>query len=212
LSPDLLPRLRDFVEAGGRLVVDVQFGFCDPHGRLLPHGTDTPLAQLFGAWVEVIHDSRSGGPAWNGVPVSGFWADVGVSTAEVLARFDDGRPVLLRQRLGAGEAILCALDPAKAACEPGADWAETLIARLCRSRAPDWHCDAEIAVRRVGRHADHFFLQNPGAARTVWVEGQTPYTEVRDLLSGESLPAGASFPARLHAGSALWLRAAKPSA
>ena len=123
VDPKLLEVMRTYGEAGGRVIVDCQFSFCDPHGRLVAREDASTLGQLFGGWVEAVHDGRTGGSVWEGSPVSGFWADLQVNTAEVLSTFEDGRPGVIRHKLGKGEAILMALDPASVAAKPDVAWA-----------------------------------------------------------------------------------------
>ena len=206
VDPALFPLLMEYVKAGGRVIADLQFGFCDPAGRMLPHGNGTELDKLFGGWVEMIHDGRTGGPGWAGAPVEGFWADLEVTAAEVSARFDDGRPAVLRHRIGDGEVLLCALDPARAALRPGTAWAETLIAGLARSAEPDWNCSLPQTVRRRGAAADHYFLHNPGAACTAQISSNTTYAKVYDVLENKAISGGSVIEVKIPAASASWIR------
>lgn len=206
VNPSLFPLLLEYVNAGGRLVADLQFGFCDPAGRMLPHGRGTQLETLFGGWVEMIHDGRTGGPGWEGAPVEGFWADLCVTSATVSALFDDGRPAVLRHRIGKGETLLCALDPARAALRPGSGWAGTLIAGMARSSEPDWSCSLPQTVRRRCAAADHYFMHNPGPACTAQIISSAKYTKVDDVLEEQSISGGSAIQVQIPAASASWIR------
>lgn len=206
VDASLLDVLTDYVQAGGRVVVDCQFAFCDRHGRLHPQGPDTPQGQLFGAWTEAIHDGRTGGPVWEGAAVNGFWSDLGVCNAEVIATFEDGRPVVTRNSIGEGEAILIAMDPASEARTPGQKQAGTLLASLCPISSNPWSCTHALTLHRATEQADHFFLLNPGPATTAFLHMES-MTTCEDVLAENPLPVlqgGCAIP--IDAGSASWIR------
>lgn len=210
LDPELIEPLQAYVAAGGRVIADLQIGFCDPCGRLLPRGVESPLGQLFGAWVETIHDSRTGGPQWQGRDLVGHWADLGVASATVIATFDDGRPAVTSQRHGQGEALLIACDPAGAAAGPGADWASGLLTPLLRTRPAAWTSSLSQTMRRTTPTADHYFFINPGPATTAWVHSERAYTSLAAVLDGDQPQAIAGgFAVSVPAASAQWVRASR---
>ena len=211
LDPTLLPILEEYVAAGGRLIVDCQFAFCDQAGRLFARGEQSTLASLFGAWTEVVHDGRTGGAQWQGQAITGFWADISVSDAETIARFDDGRPAITRKKHGAGEAILLAFDPTSAAITPHQDAAETLIGQLCRTAPAEWSSTLSQTIRRVTDQADHYYFINPGPATTAWVHSQTSYQSVCDVLeNNRSVPQiSGGFAVSIPEQTAMWIRAVK---
>jgi len=211
VDPELLEALSLYVQAGGRVVVDCQFAFCDRHGRLHPQGPSTPLGTLLGAWTEAIHDGRTGGPIWQGSQVDVFWSDLGIGDAEILARFEDGRPAVTRHPYGQGEAVLMALDPATAAVKPNVTWAETLLSSLACTRTPDWSSTLPLTLRREGKTTDHYYLLNPGPSTTVFLqaEGIERWQDVLQDTPLPSLPNGCTV--QVEAGSAAWVRALKSS-
>jgi hypothetical protein len=213
VQPALLEKLLEFVQSGGRLIVDAQFAFCDQGGRVVQRSDATVYGQLFGAWPEIVHDGRTGGPMWQGAQIDGFWTDLTVTTAEVLAMFDDGRPAMTRLRHGdtehGGEAILLAVDPAQAAVSPKAEWAMQLLADVCRNEIPTLQSSVPQTIRRETSHAHHYFLINPGPATTAWVHSTTRYETIEDVLDETVVPMTASgFQVRVPADSACWVRAA----
>ena len=207
LDEDLLSVLDEYVKHGGRIVVDCQFDFCDAHGRVSLHGEDTVAGKLFGAWTETVHDGRTGGPIWEGQPVEGFWADLEINDAEVVARFSDGRAAVTRKAHGEGEAILMALDPASAALTPKNAWAETLLTSLAQTTPNAWSSTLPLTLCRTTPDADHFFLINPGPATTAYLH-QDGVNEWLDVLEGaplKGIQGGCAVP--IEAGSACWVRA-----
>jgi hypothetical protein len=198
------------VRAGGRLVADLQFAFCDDYGRLLPHGPDSELAQLFGAWVETIHDGRTGGPSWQGEQLDGSWADIAVQDADIIAAFGDGRPAITRTKLGQGESLLLAMDPSSAAAGRGTAWAEDLLSGLLRSTPSSWASSLSQTICPPATAADHYFFINPGPATTAWVQSSTPYRACECVLEGSPAQlSAAGFSVSVPARSAQWVRAVK---
>lgn len=208
VSDEVLDALQAYVEAGGWLVADVQFGFLDAYGKLRRTGPGSRHNRLFGAWLENIHDARTGGPCFRGEPVRGFYGDLGVGAAECHERFATGEPAITVNRLGKGCAVLLAMDPAREAWKPGNDLAEQLIGEWVRRKVPaQWKCSHPLTYRLPTAHAEHFFLINDGAAgeAVLELEGAVPGA-VKDVLEEVTLPAGKRIRVALPEASGVWLR------
>ena len=111
VSREHAAKLREYVQNGGTLVIDMRFGVKDEHN--IAH-TDTPLPGLFAdlCGMEITEfDCLRNGPipvAWDGATYEGrLWADlIAENGAEVLARyagdFYAGTPCVTRSRAGKG--------------------------------------------------------------------------------------------------------------
>jgi beta-galactosidase len=208
LADDTLDALSRYVAAGGHLIADVQFGFQDSHGKLRPTGPHGAHARLFGAYIDAIHDARTGGKTYNGVPLPGFYGDLIPTTAHTLATYSDGTPAITRTTHGRGTATLIGFDAARLCHRPGQPEIQRLIARLAQFSPPGWDCDAPLAYRLRAPGVDHYFLLNDGPARTALLRvADQAYTAHEDVLAGSLIPAsGPSTPVALPAEGALWLR------
>ncbi len=210
LSDEVVARLAAYVAAGGRLVADVQFAMLRPTGKMPPVGDGTPAERLFGAFVDMIHHTRTAEMALDDIPLDGFFGDLVVTEADVLARFADGRPAVTEHRVGRGAAVLVAFDPAWMCRAPGRDDLETWLAGLVAGDwEPGWSASgAPLAVRLAAPGADHVFLMNDGPeAVEVAVEAaDRRYASAVEVLSGETVDP-AKVP--LKGASAAWLRLEK---
>jgi beta-galactosidase len=203
-SVELLEKLLRYLRNGGRLIADVQFGFCDPWGKMHPRGKGTLLEKLFGGWVDMIHDTRTGSVRFGEIPVNGFYGDIVTTTAEVLGRLDNGQPAIVER----GRATLIGFDAARMCFQSGNVAVEKFLADLVmRGVGRGWETDAPIAFRRRSKAADHYFLINDGPARTVelrvhdrkcrWVEW---------VVEGEKRPIENDLRVKLPKESGIWLR------
>jgi hypothetical protein len=210
-SDRLLAALQPYVEAGGRLIADVQLGFHDPWGKVRVRGKGTLLERLFGAWVDAVHDARTRPQAVDGVPVEGFYGDLELTAARVLRRFADGRPAASEASIGRGLGVLLAFDPARACWRPGQSAVEALLADIYRGPAPRrWWSDAPLAFRRSHVKADHWFLFNDGPARGAILRVyDRQYRSGEEVLSGTPVEARGTLSVFLPEHSAVWLRMEK---
>jgi hypothetical protein len=92
VSDTLGETLLEYVEQGGRLIADVQFGFCDEYGKLRASGPGTLHERIFGGSIDTIHDTRTAAQTLGAVAVEGFYGDLLIADAQVLARFASGMP------------------------------------------------------------------------------------------------------------------------
>jgi beta-galactosidase len=212
-SLELLAKLEAYVKKGGILVGDVQFAFEDPWGKLHRNGPDGAIASLFGAYVDTIHDARTAAPRLNGLEVPGFYGDLTATSARILARFDHGLPAITERLLGAGRAVLLGYDAGMACFKPGAAaWEKLLADQLLGGGLPrpGWSSDAPLAFRLSAPAADHYFLLNPGPARTAFIRAyDCAYRSGEQVLEEQALDVTGSLAVEIPAESAVWVRLEK---
>jgi len=208
VSDNIFEVLNTYVESGGILIADVQFGFLDSFGKLRKSGPQSMHDKLFGAWFENIHDARTGGPSLNGASVRGFYADMESGTAACHQSFDTGQPAVSCLRKGKGYAYLLAFDPAREAWKPGNPDMEAWIPKLLRRHIPaEWACDHPLTYRLRTRQADHFFLINDGPETTALLDiKDAPHSQIHDLIDDRILTRGTPVRVPLPAQSGTWLR------
>ena len=208
VNADLIERLIDYVERGGRFIADVQFAFMDPWGRLHPAGPEGPAARLLGAWVDTIHDARTCPMRFGGAAVEGFFGDVVATDARPIAHFEDGRVAVTERRLGRGSAVLIGFDPARQCWRPGQSVVQTHLASLlAANRPPSWHCTLPTTYRLTAPGADHYFLINDGPSTPAQLTvHDRQYTAAEDVIEQRELPLGPTLCFEVPERSALWLR------
>lgn len=208
LDAETFARLSAYVEAGGHVIADVGTGYADPWGKLHPAGEEGPMARLFGAWIDQIHDARTAPQMWNGAPVPGCFGDLVVTDATPIGWFAEGGIAISTRTHGRGRATLVAFDIALACHAPGQEVFERTLADLARSgNAPRWRCGAPLAFRQRAGRVDHYFLVNDGPTMTTFLEVyDTVYTDGVDAITGAELPHGGWIPVSLPARSGRWLR------
>jgi len=211
VGDDVLDALRSYVEAGGRVVADVQIGFEDQWGKLRRHGEGTPVERLFGAWIDNVHDAATRPQSVDGVGCPGFFGDLVSTSARVLRRFATGAPAVTEARIGRGSATLIAFDAARSCWKPGDAAMQDLLAGHLRGEtAPRWSCDVPQTVRRRHADADHYFVINDGPARSAVLRVfDGDYATVEDVLGGGSEEFRGAIPVEVPAYDARWLRCAR---
>jgi beta-galactosidase len=208
ISTEDIDVLTEYVRSGGRLVADVQFAFSDQWGKMHPKGAGTQVEHLFGAWVDLVHDNRTGHKAFEGVELPGFYGDIEVTDANVLEKFEDGMPAITVHALGRGESILIGFDASMMCFEPDSHTGtESMLAGLVQAGSVnDWSCNVPLAFRRSAPAADHYFLFNDGEhPLPVTLSSDQSYAEMEDVIEGKKLN-----PERpdivLQPGTSIWLR------
>jgi beta-galactosidase len=208
LHRDWLAWLTDFVRRGGRLVMDAPSAWVDEYGRYLQSPVGSPFEQLFGCHLRDMQFARNQPRQLAGVPLETFAMDLQPTHARVLASFADGLPAVTEARLGSGTAVLLAWDAGMGCFKAGQPARETLLRRyLLGSHQAPFACADALVYRRTAPLADHWFLINDGAARTVALDPVTSTRQAtwRDAVSDEPVtPHAIALPA--HSGR--WLRAA----
>ncbi|TVQ27594.1 MAG: hypothetical protein EA382_03330 [Spirochaetaceae bacterium] len=220
ISNELLTLLRDYVEQGGRVILDAPGGWYDYRGRVLDTDAGSPFERLFGAVVtdyaysnNVPRRLRVPGAAAVRAGVDrlldGFIMELRLTTAAAAEHFDTGEVAVSRNRVGSGEAIILAYEASASCWKPGNPAAEAEIRRwsLGDDRVP-YSCADGIVYRLASRRADHYFLVNDGPARRFALE--TPGYEYRactDAETGEALDQSTGIDIGAH--DARWVRMEK---
>ncbi len=165
ISNTQLDALGEYVRSGGTLIADCTFAYYDPHGRVRVPGTDSAQAELFGGWIDAVHDNRTGDVAFRGERVPRFFGTLELTEASVIAMFADGRPAAAIHTLGAGRTILTAFELG----DPSLRSSDNEFARFLRDRVrgvmpSQWTSTVATTYRRRAGAADHYFIINDGPA------------------------------------------------
>lgn len=210
LSSDLLPIFRDYVAAGGRLVLDMPGAWFDQFGRLLPTGPGSAFADLFGATLDDFQYSSGNTPRRVGdLLAEGFVADLTPTTARPIRSFEgaSSRVAVTEHTLGAGAAVLLGWQASLMCFRPGNRLAqELLVQHLLGTLRSPYRCDA-IAYRLAAPQADHYFLINDQAARPAMLQTDFAYRGAEDAITAE--PIDLAKPIELEGFSGRWIRAIK---
>jgi beta-galactosidase len=113
LDDATVARLTAWVKAGGTLVTHPQVGVTDEESAIYPQRIHPGLAQLIGADVREYATAGEDEPiafTYQNTAYHGNWfRDLPQpTTATVLATATDGQPIVLRNRVGAGQVVHCA--------------------------------------------------------------------------------------------------------
>ncbi|MBF9128202.1 beta-galactosidase [Plantactinospora sp. S1510] len=186
-------QVRDYVAAGGHLVVGYFSGIADEHARVRPDGYPGAFRDLLGIRVEEFHplDAAARLPLSDGTTTGRIWSEtVRLTGAEPVLTYVggvlDGQPAVTRHRYGDGLAWYVST-------RPGDDAYRELLAGVAAAAGVGPTCptapDGVEAVRRRAAGESWLFLLNhTDTAVTVPASGVDLLTGVR----GESvtLPAG----------------------
>lgn len=210
LSQDLVEILRQYLVRGGRLVMDMPSFWFDQRGRITRTGRGSPFENIFGCTLDDFQYASNVPRTIRGRRISGFVADITPTTAQVVERYDDGRPAVTENACGEGKAVLLAFEASLMCFRPGDDPAErTLVRHALGPLRPPYRCEGAIVYRLAAPPADHYFFINDGPARSVYLDtGNYRYASAIDAVTGQTLPLGA--PVALEAYSGRWLRFARP--
>ena len=206
INDELFPILEEYVQHGGRLVLDAPGGWWDAQGRVLKTGKGTPFERLFGASIADMQYSNNVPQHIGSHQLDGFVFDLQPTSAKVVERFKLGQPSVTEHSYGEGTAVLLAADASFAMTKPGNEAMEawTLDHTLGRLELP-YTCDQAIVYRIASPKADHYYFINDDEAKAVYLSFRDyEYKSVLDPISGEALKLGE--PIELEAYSGRWLR------
>ncbi|QDU71490.1 beta-galactosidase [Mucisphaera calidilacus] len=202
LSDTAVDALEAYVLAGGRLVTDVSFGWLDAWGKSRP-----PSTRLTGGYVNNIHDTRTTHKKLDGLAVTGFFGDLVVDDAQVLATFEDGRPGIIEARRGHGSVVLIAIDPGTMCLKGDRPDIETMLASITGQESP-LTSERPLTYRLTTGSIDHVFVINPGQETTCRVAlTDRRHQTALDVLNNRTLATDdRGMVLTLPAEDALWLR------
>ncbi len=208
LSGELQRQLLDYVQLGGRLVLDMPGAYLDEYGRVIPTVEGSLFEQTFGAILNDFAYARNINTplTLEGIVLEGFAAEITPTTAQVVARYDNGRPAITEAAVGNGSAVILGAQAGLTCWKPGHNDLERLILRhtLGKHESP-YACADALAYRLAAPQADHYFLINDGPRKSVALKTKFPnYSSLTDAMSGESMPLGELIDIPPYSGR--WLR------
>ncbi len=169
MNEQLLPVLKDYVELGGRLVIDMPGGWYDTYSALLPRGSESEFAKLFGT---VLREYQYAGVnrSWKleGQELLGAIGVLRPEGSDVVARFDNDKVAVTEYKLGKGTAVIVGYEAARMCFEPGNEQFEHLLRKyVLGSYQSAYQCEGAIVYRLASPDADHYFLLNDSPAKQV---------------------------------------------
>lgn len=211
-----LQALQAYVDAGGTLIADCTVAYYDPWGRVRVPGEGSVQAQLFGAWIDAIHDNRTGNVSFRGERVPRYYGTLERDGADVIARFDDGSPAASVMSRGAGRTILAAFEIG----EPSLHASDNAFARFLRDRVRSvlparWTSTVPTTYRRRIQGADHYYIINDGPATDCVISASDrDYSSVSAVVPDSDGPepqvvtdSSGAFTCFVGGHSAQWVRA-----
>jgi len=209
ISKENITALTEYVKAGGRLIADVEFAFFDPWSKMHPKGKGSQMEQLFGAWIDMIHDTRTGEKSLGSIDIKGLYGDIKLTNARVISSYTDGTPAITECRLGRGTAVLIGFAAAKMChLQANSPKTEALITQLIESNVQKkWQCSAPMAYCLRTMEADHYFLLNDGAEQPAFINVyDSKYASGTDVITGKPVDVNGTISVTIPKESAMWLR------
>jgi beta-galactosidase len=206
ISQNLLGKLLNYAEAGGRVVMDAPGALYDEHGLALPTAGGTVFERLFGAELSDVQYSNNVPRILDGRKMQGFISELRPTRAKVLRQFQTGEAALTEHSVGKGSAILIAWDASYSVFKPGNPGLEAALrsAAMGPLQSP-YSCDNAVVYRIASPQADHYFFINDGPpTRARLAFRNYKYLSATDPVTGEQIPLDA--PVDLEAYSGRWLR------
>ena len=196
ISEKLLLKLTEYVAQGGRLVMDAPGAMYDEHGLTLPTAEGTAFEKLFGVEVADVQYSNNVPRYLEGQKMEGFILELRPTKARTLASFQTGEPAVTEHRLGKGTAVVLAYDASFACFSPGNQRMEARLRRhALGTLTSPYACNNAVVYRLAAPAADHYFLINDDAAKSVTLDTRNyRYRSVKDPVTGEELKLGAPIP------------------
>ena len=209
LDTALLPILHNYVEQGGRLVMDMPSAWYDTQAALLPTGTGSAIERLFGVTVD---DFQYAGInrrfSVDSLAIAGSFVHMTPTRARTLASFNHGKPAVTEHTLGQGSAVVIGYGASAMCFSPGHSAAEQkLLAYTLGGRSSPYACSEAIVYRLAAPTADYYILINDGPATTASLQTDFTYTEATDAITGERISLDEPIPLKAYGGR--WLRMQK---
>jgi beta-galactosidase len=211
LDAALLPILHQYVEQGGRLVIDMPGAWFDTYGKLLPTGKGSAFEKLFGASLDDFQYSNPNTPrAVGDVQTKGFVVDLTPTAARVVASFagpNQSKTAITEHPLGKGSAVILGYEASLMCYRPGNAAAEKLLVTTALGAAlrSPYRSDA-IVYRLAAPAADHYFVINDGPTRTTSLSTDYAYARAEDAVTQQPIDLG-KFEVEGYSGR--WVRCVK---
>jgi beta-galactosidase len=207
LNKDWLPLLEDYVKQGGRLVLDMPGAWMDVYAAILPRGTGSDFARLFGT---VLGEYQFSGinRDWE-LQNQQLIGSIGVlkpQGANILDSFENGRPAVTEYQLGKGTAVIIGYEAARSCFKPGPPALEKMLLNYSLGELnPPYQCDNAIVYRLASPTADHYFILNEGEEQEVELTfDYFRYKSAADVVQKQDIPL--NKPIKLQAHGARWIR------
>ena len=207
LNEELLPYLQEYVEQGGRLVMDMPGAWMDINSALFPRGEGSEFANLFGT---VLREYQFSGinRDWylQDNHLVGSIGSFNPLQAKVIASFKNGKPAVTEHQYGKGKAVLVGYEAARNCFTRGNDEMEKMMLQYALGDyETPFQSEGAIVYRLASPQADHYFLLNEGEEKEVDLTfDYYKYTGASDAVSGENLDVNGKI--KLPAHGARWLR------
>jgi beta-galactosidase len=211
-----LDTLTEYVRAGGTLIADCTFAYYDQWGRVRVPGEESPQAGLFGAWIEAVHDNRTGDMSFREERVPRYYGTLEITGAHVIAVFGNEAPAATIHPHGEGVAILTAFELG----EPSIRSADNAFACFLSERvrvilAAQWWATVPTTYRRRTQSADHYYIINEGPATDCVIRAtDRSYTSAAEIVPAHGrtknvaiCDASGVVTCYVGARSATWIRA-----
>ncbi len=213
---ELLPILQEYVQNGGRLVMDLPGARFDENTAHLPVGKGSAFEKLFGCTLDDFQYAGTNRPqSLAGRALYGYTMDATPTTAKVLAKYDNGQPAILENSLGKGTAVLLGMQASindftqnfTAAGKDRAAGRVPFLNYVLGNYQSPYDCTNALAYRLASPAADHYFLINQKEATTAALDTKAmQYRQLTDAVTGEVLDAK-EIAVGAHSGR--WVRAVK---
>ena len=209
LDTALLPVLHQYVEQGGRLVMDMPSAWYDTQAALLPTDTGSAIEQLFGITLDDFqYAGINRSFSVDSLAVEGSFVHMTPTRARTLASFSHGKPAVTEHALGQGSAVIIGFATSSQCFTPGHSLAEQkLLEYTLGGRASPYTCSGAIAYRLAAPTADYYILINDGPATTASLRTDFTYSQATDAMTGKQVSLGQPIPLDAHSGR--WLRMQK---
>ena len=209
IDHEILKILHDYVQQGGRLIMDMPSAWYDENGALLYTDTGTPFEKLFGITINQYQFAGINIPCdIDGKELHGFTLDMSPTTAEIIRQYNNGDPAVTINFAGRGSALILGYEASMECFTPGNEEAEKeLVNYILGDYKPYYHCDGAIVYRIASGKADQYFLINDDEAKTVSLNCEYSYKSMEDAVTGERLNPGE--PIELERFNGRWIRCEK---
>ena len=210
LDKKLMPVFSEYVQQGGRLVMDLPGAYYDEQAVLVPTQKGTAFEQLFGA---SLSDYQYSGVNRNwtleGENLKGFTADFIPTTAKTLTKYGNENPAILENKLGKGSAVLLGYEAAISCFKPGqSNWEQKFVKYVLGENSSPYSCSNALVYRLGGKISDHYFVINDGEKIEAKIDFKNnKYKKLTDAVTGEQISFDKAFPVNSNDGR--WIRAEK---